>query len=395
MFGMWVITYLVVIISGATDAGLLALAMSATNVCYTIAIWGMRTYQVSDLKGKFSDNTYIMSRLLTCVVAVAACVFFVFAKSYAFEQRYCIILYMIFKISEAVVDVFNGIVQKHWRLDIIGRSSIARAILTVTAFSLTLKFTGSLLLSIVSMMVGAFAVILFYDIVQTVKIAHIKIKLQFQSIDKLLLKCTPLVICTFLYSFNALFPRMILEEKFGPAILGYYSAIASPVLVIQLLASFIFAPLIPLFSKSHTEHNTRAFSRLLLKTILVVLALSVVSLIGGYLLGDWGLSLLFSARKSVLDYSYLLIPTILTVICTAFIWLLNSVITAIRLIKYLFFSAIAGSVVCIAISKICIDAYGINGVNFSMIIVQAVQIILMLFFVLQYIRKGNMNRINN
>jgi len=234
MFGMWVITYLVVIISGLADAGLLALAMSTTNVCYTVAIWGMRTYQVSDLEGKFSDNTYIMSRLLTCIIAVAACVVFVFAKNYAFEQRYCIILYMIFKLSEAIVDVFNGIVQKHWRLDIIGRSSIARAILTVTAFSLTLKFTGSLLLAIISMMVGAYAVILFYDIVQTVKIAHIKIKFHFQSIDKLLLQCSPLVICSFFYSFNAFFPRIILEEKFGATILGYYSAIASPVMIIQL-----------------------------------------------------------------------------------------------------------------------------------------------------------------
>jgi O-antigen/teichoic acid export membrane protein len=155
-----------------------------------------------------------------------------------------------------------------------------------------------------------------------------------------------------------------------------------------LLASFIYAPLIPLFSKSHTEKNTRAFARLLAKTILIILALSVVAVVGCYLFGDWGLSILFSSKKGVLEYAYLLIPTVLTVICTAYIWLLNGVVTAIRQIKFLLFSAIVGSVICVAISKFCIDAYGVNGINISTIIVQMVQIILLLGYLIRYIFKG-------
>jgi O-antigen/teichoic acid export membrane protein len=200
MFGMWVITYLVIIISGATDAGLLALAISSTNVFYTISVWGMRTYQVSDLQGKFADNTYIMSRFITCVVSILACAVFVFVKGFSVEQRYCILLYMVFKISEALADVYNGIVQRHWRMDIIGKSYIVRAILTVAAFCLVLEFTDSLLLAILAMMICSYAVIFSYDIVQTVKIAHVKIRIDFHGIDKLLITCAPLIVCSFLYS---------------------------------------------------------------------------------------------------------------------------------------------------------------------------------------------------
>lgn len=394
MFGMWIITYLVVIISGASDAGLLALAMSTTNVFFTVSIWGMRTYQVSDIQGRFSDNTYIISRFLTCLVSFAGCAVFILVNNYAVEQKYCIMLYMIFRISEAVVDVFNGIVQKYWRMDIIGKSNITRAILIVTAFSITLKLTGSLLLSIVSMMAGSYIVVLFYDIIQTVKIARIKIRFNFESVNKLLVQCAPLVVCSFLYSFNALIPRYYLSEQLGNTILGYYSAIASPVLIVQLLAGFIFAPLIPLFSKSHMENDTLAFSRLLTKTILVVLTLSLVSIIGGYLFGYWGLSVLYHYKLIILDYSYLLIPTILAVICTALIWLLNGVITAIRQVKFLFFSAAVGSIVCVLISKNCITFYGANGINISMIVVQMVQIILMLSLIIMYIHQGNHTKIN-
>lgn len=388
MFGMWVITFLVVILSNESNAGMLGIAMSVTNVLYTVSIWGMRAYQVSDLQGKFSDNTYIMSRLLTCGVSLVACIGFVAIKGYSLTESGCIILYMVFKVSEALVDVLNGIVQKHWRMDIIGKSYIARMVLTVASFSVVLKLTGSLLLSIIAMMICSFSVILSYDLVQTIRIASLKIRLDFRGTDKLLLICAPLIVCAFLYSFNVLVPRMIVEDTYGKAVFGCYSSIAAPVLIIQLLASFIYAPLIPLFSKSHTENNTRAFTGLLLKTVLVLSLLSGAALLGFYFLGDWGLNILYGSKPQVLSYSYLLVPTVLTVICTAFIWLLNNVITAIRQIKLLFFSAIVGSVVCVAISGPCIDAYGVNGINVSMIIVQAVQIVLMAFIVIRYIFKG-------
>jgi len=396
MFGLWAITYLVLIVSGPANSGILSVAMAITNVCYTIAVWGMRSYQVSDIDGRFSDNTYIMSRLITCIVSVAACAVFVFVKDYSYEKRLCFILYMIFKVSEAGADVFNGIVQKHWRMDIIGKSYIARAALTVAAFTLTLKFTGSLPLAILSMMVGSFAVIIFYDVIQTVKISHVQIKWDFQSTHKLLIQCAPLVICSFLYTFNALIPRLLLEEKFGDTIQGFYAAIASPVLIVQLLASYIYSPLIPLFSKSHADHNTSAFSRLLIKILLLILALSVVSIFVCYLFGDWGLSIIFVSQKKsgLFGYFNILIPTMLTAIGTSLIWLLNGVITAIRQIKSLFFIAFAGSIVCVVITKYFVYKYGANGINISMIIVQAVQIVLMMSLVIRYIQKGKSNPIN-
>lgn len=388
MGGMWIITYLVMIISGPTSTGILGLAIASTNVFFTVSVWGMRAYQVSDLHGKFSDSTYITSRILTCVVSMLACIIFVFFKGFTFEEGICILLYMVFKISEAFVDVYNGIAQRHWRLDIIGKSNIARAVLTVSSFCLMLYFTKSLALAIIAMIVCSYLFILSYDILQTVKIAQIKNKFDVRSTFPLLVTCAPLIVCAFLYSFNVMFTRLLLKDAYGTDIFGYYSAIASPVLVIHLLASFIYSPLIPLFSKSHTERNTKAFARLLIKTILIISALSVVAIVGCYFFGDWGLSILYSSKPGVLDYSYLLVPTVLTVICTVFIWLLNNVMTAIRQIKFLFFSTIVGSVVCVAISGNCIDVYGVNGINVSLIILQMVQILLLISYLIWYVLKG-------
>ena len=46
----WLISVLVVRLSGVETAGILTLAMSVNNVFYSIAMQGIRNYQVSDMK---------------------------------------------------------------------------------------------------------------------------------------------------------------------------------------------------------------------------------------------------------------------------------------------------------------------------------------------------------
>ena len=55
----WLITILVVRLSasGFTNSGLLTLAMANTNIFYSIAIFNMRAYQVSDVLGKYKTHT--------------------------------------------------------------------------------------------------------------------------------------------------------------------------------------------------------------------------------------------------------------------------------------------------------------------------------------------------
>ena len=59
MVTQWLITILVVRIAGVDTAGNLTLAISVNNIFYSIAMFGIRNYQVSDVKEKYSNNIYI------------------------------------------------------------------------------------------------------------------------------------------------------------------------------------------------------------------------------------------------------------------------------------------------------------------------------------------------
>ena len=137
----WLITVLVVRLSGVDAAGDLSLAMSVCNIWYCLAVYGMRNYQVSDTTHKYSQGTYIFSRIVTCFGAFVGCLIYSMAVSYSAHQRLCIILYYIYKMTEAVYDVYAGVFQIEWRLDLAGKSMLARGILSIGGFCLILKMS--------------------------------------------------------------------------------------------------------------------------------------------------------------------------------------------------------------------------------------------------------------
>ena len=78
------------------------------------------------MENKFSEKTYITSRIITCLIALILTIIYSLIKQFKIYQLLCIIFYMIFKLSEALVDVIHGSLQKKWRFDIIGLSFFIR-----------------------------------------------------------------------------------------------------------------------------------------------------------------------------------------------------------------------------------------------------------------------------
>ena len=113
---------LVTALAGVQANGLLATAMTIANVGLSFASYGMRTFQVSDLEGKYTDRTYLRSRWLTVAAAWVACMAFAFANAYTARQRWVIFLYTGYRLVESWSDVWHGFLQKAERMDIVGIS---------------------------------------------------------------------------------------------------------------------------------------------------------------------------------------------------------------------------------------------------------------------------------
>lgn len=389
LFFQWLITYLVTRLLGFHDAGIFSLAMAIGAVAFAISLYGVRGYQVSDLSGKYSERIYILSRFVTSLVAVIGVGVYGLLSHYDTYMLLCILTYTLFKMTEAHVDVYHGIIQKAYRMDLIGKSFILRGIVGSVVFIVCAYATHSPLWSIVAMAAVSLMIVLTYDRPNAKSIVHHKhSEHHSRTIYSLLVECFPLAVYSLLASTIVAVPRVILEQMRGSELLGIYASVAIPAVIIQVVAGFIFAPLITVFAEHYHKKDISSFTSLFVKTLLVILGISVVVVIAGWLVGDFGLKLLFG--QSIAQYTYLFIPVLILSAVTAISWFIGLLLTVVRNFTGLIIPSIVGFLICLMLSRSWIEAYSLNGVSLVLIVALLVQTILMLAFLWRSLCKARL-----
>lgn len=356
----WVITIIVVYVASYEEAGYLSLAMTMSSSFSAISLFSMRNFQVSDVRGEFATTQYVSSRIWTCGIAFTVCaICAVFGNST--YQMLCIDAFMLLRVAEAMADVLHGVNQKHDRYNIIGISYILRGIITVGVFSCGLLLVDNLWLILFLMAGINLLVVLCFDWKQTGRLEPIRIEMKDRAIMELLKKCVPLVIFSFLLSLENLIPKGVLKMCYDTEILGVYSTIASPVLVIQVFASVAFSPYLPKLSQIYNDGNKKVFRKYLHNVYMLLGIFGVVVAAGAKLFGRWGLRLLLG--ESILEYSFLLMPIVYTAFLTGVVWVVSAIVILLRKIKTLLITILVDFAFCVIITYPVIARLGANGVS--------------------------------
>ena len=359
----WLITVLVVKLGSYEAAGHLSLAMSITNIFFTIASFGGRTFQASDYQEKYKTATYVSTRLFTCLCATLLCAVTVFFnRHYTPYQMACILLYMLFRAAEALIDTFQAIQQKQDRMDYTFFSFLLRGVFILGGFSAVMAITGNLLAAIALMALLSFGTALCFDWQVAKKLTGFRLSFSWRSSRALLLECIPLMCDSLLAAAVISIPRSTLESLWGAYYLGIYASIATPAVIVQTAAQWIYAPTITTFTRHYAQGNKKGFYQLYFKLWLIIAFCVAVVCAAAKLFGAWGLELLFDAE--IVAYSYLLIPVLLTTILIACNYFIGALLIVTRHLKIIV-GANAVSVALVAIfSTPLVTHFGMAGVNY-------------------------------
>jgi len=378
LFFQWLVNYLVVLLLGFEDAGLFSLAISITSVAFAFALYGVRGYQVSDIARKYSDKSYTITRLVTCLLAIVGVGIYLIINSYSVYTMLCISAYLIFKISEAYADVYHGIIQRGMRMDYIGKSFILRGVITNSLFIICALLTKDLFLAIAIQAISSFILIFFYDRNKAKEFQDNQNTTSKRLVLRLLIECLPLAAYVFLSNLIMSVPRISLESMQGSEVLGIYASIAIPAAIIQVVAGFIFSPVLTVFADHVDKKNFKLFHKLLFKILIYIAAFSSIAILGGIVFGHLGLVILFGDQIS--DYTYLFLPILYISSLTAFSWFIGLMLTVIREFKGLIVSSAIAVTICLVGSGPFITMFGINGTSLILILALIVQITIMSIF---------------
>lgn len=371
----WAITVIIVHMGTFKAAGLLSLAMTTSSSFSAISLFSMRNYQVSDVNGKYRSEHYIGSRIVTCLIAFVTCIIYS-RLSNSWYQAMCIDAFMLIRIAEAIIDVLHGENQKFGKYDFIGKSYILRGMATIIFFVSGLAITGDLLIALVLVAVVNLIVAFIYDALHTGKLENIEPEVFSKSVFNLLKECFPIVIFTFLLSLENLIPKQILQQINGTDELGIYSTIASPTLVVQVVASVAFNPFLPEISKLYADGDYKSFRKALHKVYITFGCMCIIVTIMASLLGKLGLCILFG--KDILKYYELFIPIVWCTILTAIIWIMSAIMVAMRKIGWMLIGMIFDFILCLVTVTLFINKFGKNGVSFTQIFSYSIYILFMI-----------------
>ena len=282
-----ILTIVVTQLAGVEQAGMFSLAFITALMLMFVGNYGVRTYQASDLDEEHSFADYQANRWITCALMLAAGAAYCSIRGYAGDMLVISGGVYVYKMIDALADVYEGRLQQADKLYLAGISQAFRSLTVLFVFSLALLVTRNLPIACVIMAVVAVATFLFLTLPLTLFETPKSRRASLSSVATLFKQCFPLFVALFMYNLIDNMPKFVMEGVLSYDNQLYFNALYFPAHGILLTAGFVYKPLtIRMAEAWHDPAKRRKFDIIVVAMFAMVVALTLVMvLIMGFLYG--------------------------------------------------------------------------------------------------------------
>lgn len=364
----WATLSLLAKLGGRQMLGQYALAVALTAPVAMLAHLNLRAVLATDVEGRHRFHDYLAVRFSVSGLALAAMAVLALAFGGSREMAAVIFLTGLAQTSETLSDAYYGAMQRRDEMDRIARSMMARGLLSVTAFGLTLWLSANLIYAVAAMAAGRLLVLLIHDREK----AETQQRTTWAGARGILRHALPLGAVLMLVSLNTNLPRYAIEHSWGVAELGAFAAVASFMTAGSTVVNALGQAATPRLAHYASRGEAAQFLRLVAQLAGMVLALGVAGLACSSLLGKWVLRLAY--RPEYADYSGLLVGVMGAALLGYLAATLGYAVTAARA-----FDAQVPLLCLVALASGCaswllVPEFGLAGAAMAMGIAAAVQI---------------------
>lgn len=348
---------------GLVEAGILTIAYANANLFQNIGKYGMRNFQVSDVKGEFCFSEYKVSRIVTAIAMIAVSFIYVIYTAinndYTVEKTQIILWMCLFRVVDVIEDVYCALYQSKNRLDIGAKIMTLRQVITLIVFGAGVVILKDLLLALIISTVVTTLLLVFF-IKCTYGFFNVEAKkAEWKKVATLLKVCFPLFAGAFLSFYIGNAPKYAIDAMLTDELQACYGFIAMPVFVVGLLNNFIFNPILFRMSMLWEEGKKKEFVIRTVCQVGIVGIITGVCILGAYLLGIPVLSWLYNTDLA--PYKTELLILLLGGGFLGLSGLLNAVITIMREQKKLMWGYGIVSILAYACSNKVVATYGMMG----------------------------------
>lgn len=376
---LWVVTR----VNGVVDAGIFSLGFSTSQMMLTIGNYGMRNYQVTDIRDKYSMRVYLASRVVTNVIMMVIVIGFTGLEGYTFEKAVITILLSLLKVTDAFDDVYGGYYQKKGRLDVSGKLMSLRIISYVIGFCVCLILSNDLIIGCLAAIIIS-SITLSTLVASTRQIAILeKPEFNWKKITLLLKECFPLCISAYLLIYMGNAPKYAIDTYLDASEQAYFTYLFMPCFVINLFVGFILQPLLVRLSKSWLHKEYRKFLKICGMIFAVALVIAGFIVVAGGMLGCQILTVVFGVQ--LMQYRDVLIVLLIGGSFFTFAVIEQVILTVMRRQIWLLVGFILASTTAFVVSDSLVDSWKLLGAGYAYTLSAGILFLVLLMMILLFL----------
>jgi O-antigen/teichoic acid export membrane protein len=269
-----------------------SIAFSIAQLMYTIASFQVRVYQSTDVNEEYSFGDYFGFRIITSILMIFSTAGYVLLHGYSGMKAIIIITLCLYRLLDAIADDFEGLYQQKERLDIAGRFSSFRVVLSMIGFASILHITRNLLFGCIGIVVIYGLITILFAVRHTGQFLESNAKIlefRFASIKKMAISVFPIFLNGFMlmYIFNV--PKNAIDSGLNMGVLPVgsqilYNILFMPASVINLMFIF-FRPQITRMAVYYSEGSINSVNKTARRIGLILAGTTVFIVVAGVTIG--------------------------------------------------------------------------------------------------------------
>lgn len=361
---------------GVEQAGMVSMAFVVAILLMFLGNFGVRTYQASDLEHEHSFLDYQANRLITCALMLIAGFGYCTLRGYDSDMFGISMGVILYKLVDALADVYEGRLQQQDKLYLAGISQTIRSVLAIVVFSIVLAVSRNPVAACYGMAIAAaitFVIITWpLALLETPKSRAFSAK----SLVKLFKMAAPLFVAIFFFNVIENMPKFAMEGALPYDNQLYYNALYFPAQMILISAQLVYKPLlVRMAGVWQDESKRRRFDLILLGILAVIVVITVLVWLVMFWFGLGVMNFLYGV--DFYPYRGLLGLMLITGGITAAIDFLYQMITIMRRQKDVVVLFCMTFVFSLFIPALLVQYSGLEGAVLSYVIVESILFVLL------------------
>ena len=290
-----------------STAGIITIAYAYGVFFQGIAKYGMRNFQVTDMRDEYSFCDYRKSRIISVGCAIAGTGTFLLWKymtgNYDLRKIFLIFEIVILKMIDAYEDVYLGRLQQ---LDCFsyGARIMALRLVATTLILMALSYVG---IQIHLIFLIGITVSGIFDFAALRHVKRQALTVRKGGAANLMLECLPLCIGAALAVYVGNIPKYMIDACLEEEIQAIFGYLMLPVFAVTLLNQFIYQPFVMDLGMKWERGDRRKFYLTIGRQCLIVILITLMVLIGAVRIGIPLLSGLYAINLSGYQKEFLIL----------------------------------------------------------------------------------------